>query len=148
METEINDRIVKIMNEAGLTPAAFARETGIGDQTVRQVLVAKRNKPGFDFLAKVVLTFKWVNAYWLLTGEGDERIPEHQPEVQKPVEVVAQPMTPAPAPQPQTPSVPDSFSVDTNLLIYIREKDRRIEELVEQATIWKMRYMDLTNRAK
>ncbi len=31
----------------------------------------RRNKPGFDFIMKIVQTFDWLDAHWLITGEGD-----------------------------------------------------------------------------
>ena len=34
--------------------SSFARHIGVGDQTVRGVVVMRRNKPGYDFLLKVV----------------------------------------------------------------------------------------------
>ncbi len=68
---DICDRINEIIKHENLNIASFARKIGIGDQTVRGVVAMRRNKPGFDFIMKIVQTFDWLNAHWLITGEGD-----------------------------------------------------------------------------
>lgn len=68
---DICDRINEIIKHENLNIASFARKIGIGGQTVRGVVAMRRNKPGFDFIMKIVQTFDWLNAHWLITGEGD-----------------------------------------------------------------------------
>lgn len=67
---DIADRLNEIIKHEGLSVAGFARRIGIGDQTVRGVVVMRRNNPGYDFLQRVAQTFEWLNVDWLLTGRG------------------------------------------------------------------------------
>lgn len=114
---DINERIVKIINHEGLSIAAFARTINIADQTVRSVCVMRRNKPSFDFLSNIVQTFAWVNPRWLLTGNGEM---ERDDCGLSPVEAGDKNMK--------------------ELINYLKEKDRRIEELVEERTRWRVLY--------
>ncbi len=51
-----------------LTASSFADRIGVQRSNVSHVLNG-RNKPGYDFLLKVVHAFPKVNTHWLLTGE-------------------------------------------------------------------------------
>jgi transcriptional regulator with XRE-family HTH domain len=64
----IQDRIKLIVKANNLTSSEFADRIGIKRSNLSHVLNG-RNKPGLDFLSKVVTTFPNVNASWLLTGE-------------------------------------------------------------------------------
>ncbi len=118
----INQRICELIEHEQLSIAAFARKIGIGDQTVRSVCVIRRNKPSFDFLQAIIQTFEWVSAEWLITGKGNmirktEESDENSPNLElKP------------------------------LIDYMRDKDHRIEELIEERTKWKIRYESLINK--
>ena len=103
---EINDRINQIIEHEHLSVAAFARKIGIGDQTVRSVCVLRRNKPGFEFLSNLIQTFEWLDSKWLLTGEGSM--------VRKNCDAAE----------------PRSGNSLIELIEYLREKDRRIEQLL------------------
>ncbi len=111
---DIADRINQIIEHEGLTIASFSRKISVGDQTVRSVCVLKRNKPGFDFLANIVQTFEWVNPSWLLTGKGDiERgADKSERQMESPL---------------------------GELVGYLREKDEKIERLIEEKTVWRLR---------
>lgn len=110
---DICDRINEIIKHENLNIASFARKIGIGDQTVRGVVAMRRNKPGFDFIMKIVQTFDWLNAHWLITGEGD-MICENLLTI---------------GGGKESPSI-------EALLTLIREKDKRIEQLIrENATL-------------
>lgn len=108
---DINDRINKIIEHENLSIAAFSRKIGVGDQTVRAVCVLKRNKPGFEFLSKIVQTFVWINPFWLLTGEGDMENKKCNEQQQF-----------------------SNFNNLTEIITYLREKDKRIEELIQEKT--------------
>lgn len=116
----VNDRIVLLMQHEGLSPAAFARKIGIGDQTVRSVCVMKRNKPGYDFLNNIVQTFEWLNPTWLLTGKGDMTM----------------------SPNPSNPQTAESSETKNfkDLINYLKEKDNRIETLIQENTTLKVIY--------
>ena len=110
---DICDRINEIIKHENLNIASFARKIGIGDQTVRGVVAMRRNKPGFDFIMKIVQTFDWLDAHWLITGEGD---------------MICKNMLTLGGGK-EDPSI-------EALLTLIREKDERIEQLIrENATL-------------
>lgn len=115
---EISDRINQIMEREKLSVAAFSRLTGIADQTVRSVCVLRRNKPSFDFLLKIVQTYEWVNPEWLLTGNGDM--------------------------EKQSGDAACAPHDIARLVDYLKEKDKKIEMLIEEKTIWKIKY-ELSN---
>ena len=66
---DIIDRLQEIIDYAGLNVSSFAKKIGVVDQTIRGIVVQRRNKPGFDILAKILQTFTWINAEWLITGK-------------------------------------------------------------------------------
>lgn len=112
---DIAERINQIIDREGLTVASFARKIGVGDQTVRSVCVLKRNKPGFEFLSNLVQTFEWLNPVWVLTGKGEMEINRDKN---------------------------DGVDVDSiaELVKYLKEKDEKIERLIEEKTTWKLKY--------
>lgn len=65
---EVGDRIRMVIDSHKLTAGAFADLLGVQRSNVSHIL-SGRNKPGFEFLEKVVLHFPKVNAHWLLTGK-------------------------------------------------------------------------------
>lgn len=103
---DICDRINLIIEKEGLTVASFARKIGTGDQTVRGCVVQRRNKPSYEFIAKIIQTFDWLNPRWFITGEGEMIMGKNEP-------------------QP---------SLDS-LIQYLREKDDKIEKLIEEKTL-------------
>jgi transcriptional regulator with XRE-family HTH domain len=69
----IQDRIKLVLKMHNLTPSIFADAIGVQRSNVSHVL-SGRNKPGLDFLEKVLVEYPRVNALWLITGEvGQER---------------------------------------------------------------------------
>lgn len=64
----IEKRLQLIMASNHLTASSFADRIGVQRSNVSHVLNG-RNKPGYDFLLKVVHAFPKVNTHWLLTGE-------------------------------------------------------------------------------
>lgn len=63
----INDRVRLIMKANGLSSSEFADKIDVKRSNLSHVL-SGRNKPGTEFLAKIIETFPNVNASWLLTG--------------------------------------------------------------------------------
>lgn len=128
----INDRINKIIERENLTVASFARKINVGDQTVRSVCVMKRNNPSYEFIAKIVQTFDWLNPRWLLTGEGDMEIANKESRARCFYE--------------ENPSrnmielINYMREKDINFDKNIREKDRRIEQLIAESTTWRIRF--------
>jgi transcriptional regulator with XRE-family HTH domain len=72
----IQERIQVILKMHHLTPSAFADKIGVQRSSISHVL-SGRNKPGLDFLEKILLHFPRVNAHWLITGKvSDSKITE------------------------------------------------------------------------
>lgn len=64
----IQDRLQLILKMHNISPATFADKLGVQRSNVSHVL-SGRNKPGLDFLNKIITNFPRVNAHWLLSGE-------------------------------------------------------------------------------
>ena len=118
---DIIERLQEVIAHEGLTVSAFARKIGVVDQTVRGIVIQRRNKPSFDILEKIIQTFNWINAEWLITGNG---------------EMVKD--------SPNNKEKPDSPEM-IELIKYLREKDEKIEKLIEEKTELKIRF-DLTKQ--
>ena len=112
---DIIERLQEIIDCENLNVSSFAKKIGVADQTIRGIVVQKRNKPGFDLLAKVIQTFNWINAEWLLTGEG-EMIKTKESGNTEP-----------------NPSLKE-------LIQYLKEKDMKIEKLIEEKTELKVKF--------
>lgn len=67
---DIIDRINELLEIEGMTTYAFAKKIGVGDQTIRNFLKARKNYPSYPIILKICQAFNWVDANWLLTGEG------------------------------------------------------------------------------
>jgi transcriptional regulator with XRE-family HTH domain len=65
----VKDQILKIIEAEGLTPARFADEIGVQRSSISHI-ISGRNKPSYDFIAKILKRFKGINAEWLITGNG------------------------------------------------------------------------------
>ncbi len=113
---EIIERIQEIMDKEGLNVASFARRVGVVDQTIRGIVVQRRNKPGFDLMVKILQTFTWVNPEWLILGVGEmsRSAFENMDSLQQ-------------------QSIKD-------LVLYLKEKDIKIEKLIEEKTEFKVLY--------
>jgi transcriptional regulator with XRE-family HTH domain len=66
----MRERILKFIDISGLTAAKFADDIGVQRSSVSHIL-SGRNNPSFDFIQKILLKYKQVNAEWLLLGNGD-----------------------------------------------------------------------------
>lgn len=71
MET-INDRIEQLINaQFGGNKSSFAKQLGLERYNLSNYISSKRrSKPSVDIIAKIVSLLD-VDAYWLLTGEGE-----------------------------------------------------------------------------
>ncbi len=113
---EIVERIQKIMEKEGLNVASFARKVGVVDQTIRGIVVQRRNKPGFDLIVRILQTFVWVNAEWLILGVGEMSKSEQE-----------------------NVNNSEQYSIK-DLVMYLKEKDVKIEKLIEEKTEFKVLY--------
>jgi len=66
------------MNLRGVSASEFADTIGVQRSNVTHVL-HERNKPGLQFITKILESFPEINAKWLLTGEGEmiEKTKQH-----------------------------------------------------------------------
>lgn len=112
---DIIERLQKIIEHENLSVSAFARKIGVIDQTIRGIVVQKRNKPSFDMLVKILQTFDWLSAEWLIMGKGSM-------EKTKPTEKT------------------DDSQQLIEFMKYLREKDEKIELLIKEMTELKAKY--------
>lgn len=66
----INERISYILELKGLNKNSFSQKTGIKPQTLHHIISERKTKPSFSVIEKILLTFKDINAEWLITGHG------------------------------------------------------------------------------
>lgn len=104
---DILDRIKAIITTEGITVASFARKIGMGDQVIRNIVVQRRNNPSFEVLYKIIEAYPMISAEWLLTGRG--------------------------AMKKEQFNIPENNAETTvELITYLREKDVRIEQLIQE----------------
>jgi len=85
-------RLQQFLQAENMSPSRFADQIGIQRSGVSHIL-SGRNKPGFDFIEKMLLAYPSLNAEWLITGKGKmykeakaaslfspEELPESAPE--------------------------------------------------------------------
>ncbi|KPL13899.1 MAG: hypothetical protein AMS26_12640 [Bacteroides sp. SM23_62] len=63
-------QIQEILNKERLSSSQFADRIGVQRSSVSHVL-SGRNKPGFDFIQKILVAFPEINGDWLITGSGE-----------------------------------------------------------------------------
>jgi transcriptional regulator with XRE-family HTH domain len=65
----MKDRIKQFLDAKGISPTHFADMLKVQRSGVSHIL-AGRNKPSYDFITKMLLTFPNISAEWLLLGKG------------------------------------------------------------------------------
>jgi transcriptional regulator with XRE-family HTH domain len=63
-------QIRELLSREHLSSSQFADKIGVQRSSVSHVL-SGRNKPGFDFIYKVLTAFPQINGEWLITGAGE-----------------------------------------------------------------------------
>ena len=66
----MQDQIQEILAKERLSSSQFADKIGVQRSSVSHVL-SGRNKPGFDFIQKILVAFPEINGDWLITGSGE-----------------------------------------------------------------------------
>jgi transcriptional regulator with XRE-family HTH domain len=92
----INDRVRLIIKANNLTSSEFADRIGVKRSNLSHVL-SGRNKPGLEFLSKIIESFPNVNASWLITGtqrEGDFQQDSTEVQTESPEQLIANSMDP------------------------------------------------------
>lgn len=74
----INERIFQVLDYYGDTRYKFSKKTGISESSILNIYKAK-NKPGYDFIEKLLLIYEAIDARWLITGNGSMFIETSQP---------------------------------------------------------------------
>lgn len=68
----INERFVFILNEKyGGNVSEFARQSGIPQGTLNNIVGNRLSKSSFESISKLVSSDETIDARWILTGEGD-----------------------------------------------------------------------------
>lgn len=66
----MKDRLNEILRHFKINASQFADQIGVQRASVSHVL-SGRNKPGFDFIQKIIAAYPAISAEWLITGKGD-----------------------------------------------------------------------------
>jgi transcriptional regulator with XRE-family HTH domain len=66
----MNDRIKKFIDFKSISPSELADRLNVQRSNVSHILNG-RNKPGANFIEKILSEFPEINARWLLTGSGE-----------------------------------------------------------------------------
>ena len=66
----MQEQIQEILRREELSSSQFADKIGVQRSSVSHV-ISGRNKPGFDFINKILDSFPGINAEWLITGLGE-----------------------------------------------------------------------------
>jgi len=66
----MKDRIIQFLKENNLTSTKFADTIGVQRSSISHIL-SGRNKPSYDFIEKMLLSYPDINAQWLITGKGN-----------------------------------------------------------------------------
>lgn len=73
----MNHRLEQFMKAEKLTSAKFAEILSVQPSSISH-LISGRNKPNFDFIAKLLLMFPQLNPRWVINGQGDMYISENR----------------------------------------------------------------------
>ncbi len=65
----MNKRLQQFLNAENITQSQFAERIGVAKASVSHIL-AGRNRPGFDFIESMSLSFPDLNLDWLICGKG------------------------------------------------------------------------------
>ncbi len=65
----MKDRLQQFLTLEQLSPARLSEIIGIQRSGLSHIL-SGRNKPGFEFIQRLLLKFPAINAEWLITGKG------------------------------------------------------------------------------
>ncbi len=74
MNTDISERLLKIIEEYNHTKKSFAELTNISQPIVTHITTG-RNNPGLDVIQKILLSFPEINPDWLILGNDPMKRP-------------------------------------------------------------------------
>ena len=68
----INFRISQIITYFGMNQNSFSKKIGMDNNvTIGNIVKGRKNKPSYDVIEKIILTFDSINSDWLITGKGE-----------------------------------------------------------------------------
>ena len=67
---ELKDRIIKFIETENLSSSSFADKIGVQRSSISHI-ISGRNNPSFEFIQKMLISFRDLSADWLLTGSGE-----------------------------------------------------------------------------
>ncbi len=70
INSQIKDRILKLLTEENLSSSKFAEILQVQRSSISHIL-SGRNKPSLDFIQKVLKNFPTLNPDWLIIGKGE-----------------------------------------------------------------------------
>lgn len=76
----VKERLTKWMKDKGVSAKNLATEIGVQPSAISHIL-SGRNKPGFDFIEKLIRSFPDLDLNWLISGIEDNVKPDHREEV-------------------------------------------------------------------
>lgn len=74
----MKDRIQKLLQEYSISSTYLADKIGVQRSSISHLL-SGRNKPGFDFIQKLLKNYPEINPTWLILGKGSMYHSENQP---------------------------------------------------------------------
>ena len=119
-------QIQEILRREGMSSSQFADRIGVQRSSVSHV-VSGRNKPGFDFISKILKAFPGVNASWLITGEGEmyEKAGTAEPDL-----AFEMPVSSSPVQADPPPASSGSAEIERIVVFY---KDKTYREYREES---------------
>jgi len=66
----IHQRISNLITSLGVSQSQFCHKIDVSAPVIHNITKGRLSKPSFDILEKILLTYKEVNADWLLRGRG------------------------------------------------------------------------------
>ena len=73
----MKERILQIMNQAGLNHSKFAEVIGI-QRAAMSHITSGRNNPSMDVVGKILEQFSYIDPDWLIFGKGNMKRESHQ----------------------------------------------------------------------
>jgi len=119
----MKDRIIQFLRENNLTSTKFADVIGVQRSSISHIL-SGRNKPSYDFIEKMLLSYPEINAQWLITGKGEMLL--NQPSLFKSEPKIAE----KPLSSPES-----NIQNSSNTLSEIRETEKE-KEIIADAPLF------------
>ncbi|HKJ44121.1 MAG TPA: helix-turn-helix transcriptional regulator [Sunxiuqinia sp.] len=127
----MNIRIKQFMDHKGISASELADTIGVQRSNVTHVLHG-RNKPSFQFIAKLLETYPEINAKWLIMGSG---IMLENGELSQPQQHLFEKSTPVTKPETATPEQEEQSADQPTLSSFnlpspAQEPYKKIEKIV------------------